>query len=168
MGSYNMTGIIRGYEIKKNRDSSQNVLMLQCEISGTGDNQSVEYMSHAGDDHIPPIGSIVTILSAGKSWKIAIASNDKINFNSNLSEGEKEIYSSAAGIKEAIITLLNTGNIEINGNSDFAVAFNDLKAGFDQLKSDFNTHVHASNGVPPTILSTASIDGSKVSNVLLP
>ena len=77
------------------------------------------------------------------------------------------------------IRLDTSGNVEINGSADFAVAFNDLKTGFDQLRSDFNTfastHVHpgvtsggASTGAAVTTPSTASIDASKVSTVKLP
>lgn len=164
-----MTGTVKSYEIKKNRDGSNNVLMLNVEISGPDDIQSVEYMSHAGDNHIPEIGSIVTILQAGKSWKIAIASNDQSDFDSTLNESERIIYANGG----AYIKWNDDGTIELAGNTDFAVAFNDLKTGFDQLKSDFNSHTHAVTTAPgttdtPTIPSAASIDGSKVDGVLLP
>lgn len=75
--------------------------------------------------------------------------------------------------------------VEVNGNADFAVAYNDLKAAFDQLKSDFdnfvnlkyNLHVHpgvvagpASTGVTPLVgaSSTADMSGAKVDTVKLP
>lgn len=165
-----MTGIVRGYEVKKNRDGSQNVLMLQVEISGPDDNQSVEYMSHAGDDHIPPIGSVVTILTAGKSWKIAIASNDTIDFDSSLKEGDRKLYSKN---NASFIKILSDGTIELNGNADFAVAFNDLKAGFDAFVGTFNSHVHTSGGsgsptTTPTVPSTDNIDASKIATVKVP
>ncbi len=72
--------------------------------------------------------------------------------------------------------------LEINGDADFAVAFNDLKAGYDQLKTDINTfigvynlHTHldpisGSTGGPSAsgAASAASIDASKVASVKLP
>ena len=80
-----------------------------------------------------------------------------------------------------MVELDATGNVIINGSSDFAVAFNDLKAGFDQLKADFNTHVHAGSSSPaglctilspaasvPPAPSTATIDAAKVESVKLP
>ena len=92
------------------------------------------------------------------------------------------------GVEEAsnvvAIKALADGTLEINGNSDFAVAFNDLKAGFDQLKADYNTflttiynlHTHVSVTslgtptvpVPTGSNSSASIDASKVDEVKLP
>lgn len=164
-----MTGIIRSYEIKKNRDGLSNVLMLNVEISGPDDIQSVEYMSSAGDNHIPSIGSVVTILQAGRAWKIAIASNNQSDFDSSLNESER-IISAHGG---AYVKWSDDGTIELVGNTDFAVAFNDLKSGFDQLKSDFNSHTHAVTTAPgttavPTVPSTATIDGAKVTEVLLP
>lgn len=174
-----MTGIVRGYEIGPNRDSTKNVLLLQCEVSGPKDIQTVEYMSHAGDDHIPPEGTIVTILSAGQSWKIAIASSDENNFTTGLSEGERKIFAPGG----AFIIWRDDGTLEVNGDADFAAAFNDLKAGFDSLVSDFNALVVAYNAhthvsvtslgtptppVPTGSSSSASIDAAKVDTVKLP
>lgn len=166
-----MTGIVKGYEVKRNRNSSQKVLMLQVEISGPEDVQSVEYMSHAGDDHIPPIGSVVTILTAGTAWKIAIASNDNVDFDDTLKEGDRKLYSKD---NASFIKILSDGTIELNGNADFAVAFNDLKAGFDAFVSTFNSHVHTgvttgpgSSGTP-AVPSTDNIDASKIASVKVP
>jgi phage gp45-like len=162
-----MTGIVRGFEVTKNRDGTKNILMLKVEISGPDDVQSVEYMSHAGDDHIPPIDSIVIVLQAGKAWKIAIASNEGNNFDSSLNEGERKLYAPGG----AYIKLLDDGKIELNGNTDFAVAFNDLKAGFDQFRVDYNAHFHTETGTVttvPTVFSIASIDSAKVAGVKLP
>jgi len=69
--------------------------------------------------------------------------------------------------------LRENGQIEIGGTGDYAVRFNELKKGFDQLKADFNSHIHtttatvgasAAPGVitPPTASSSANIDNSKI------
>lgn len=108
-----MTGIVRGYEIGKNRDSSQNVLLLQVEIT-ENNIQAVEYMNAPGDNSIPPVDSIVTILSAGSAWKIAIACNDGKDFDTSIKEGEKYLYSNG---ENSFIKLLKNGTIELNGNS---------------------------------------------------
>ena len=34
------------------------------------------------------------------------------------------------------------GTIEFNGDADFLAGFNDLKSGFDELKDDYNNHIH--------------------------
>lgn len=176
-----LTGIVKGYEIKKNRDGSQNVLMLQVEISGSNDPQSVEYMSHAGDDHIPPVDSIVTILEAGRAWKIAIASNDGVDFDSSLSEGERKLYAPGG----ASIIFKDDGTIEINGNADNAVSFADLQTALNNFKTSIDAgiagsitgHTHLTTGPPPAPTGpgvgaappvTIDITAAKVSDVKLP
>ena len=89
--------------------------------------------------------------------------------------GEVRFYSrNSAGVEQSFLWLKADGTIDINGSADYAVAFDDLKSGFDQLKSDHNAfllHVHGVAGtppVPPAVPSTASIDASKVATVKLP
>ena len=164
-----MTGIVTGFEIGKNRNGTKNVVLLQVRLRDRKDIQTVELMTPTGDDSIPPLNSRVAILAVSKSYKIAIAQHD--NIDPSMDEGEKKIYSQSGDTIQAFINLLNTGIIEINGNSDFAVAFNDLKTGFDQLRSDHNSHIHTETGgvtTVPTVLSTASVDNSKVDEVKLP
>lgn len=164
-----MIGTVRGFEIGPNRDGTNDVLLLQVEMSDPDDIQTVEYFSGAGDDTIPPAGSLVTIFSVGRAWKIAIASND--NIAPSMSEGERKIYSSDGGVIKAFINWLSSGILELNGNSDFAVRFNALETGFNALRSDHNTfltHVHGASGtppVPPAVPSTASIAAAKVDEV---
>lgn len=161
-----MTGIVRDYEVKKNRDASQKILMLKCEISGPDDVQSVEYMSHAGDDHIPPIGSIVTILSAGPSWKIAIASNDNRDFDDTLEEGDRVLYSKD---NASFIKILSDGTIEINGNADNAVSYADLETALNTFTTALNTALAAKldgGGSSPGL--SINISGAKVNTVKLP
>ena len=84
--------------------------------------------------------------------------------------------------------ILEDGTIEINGNADFAVKYNELKTAFDTLKNDFNSfisiynaHIHPVAGVtagPATVPSsvtvstgtptTADMTSSKVDEVKLP
>jgi len=120
-----VTGIVRGFEVKTNRDSEQKVLMLQVEISGPGDIQSVEAMTFAGMQIVPPNNSIVTVVKAGNAWKIAPSQNDGIDFDSSLEEGESKIYSSNGGVEKAFIKLLKTGIIHVNGDSKDAARKDD-------------------------------------------
>ncbi len=161
-----MTGIVTGFSIGKNRNSSENVVLLQVRLSGIKDIQTIEYMNSPGDDSIPPNGVKVIILQVTSSYKVAIANRDKIT--PIMGAGEKMIYSQAGDVIKAFIKWLDTGIIELNGNADFAVRFNALKTGFDNLKSDHNTHVHTETGgttSTPTVPSTADIDSSKVAEV---
>ena len=110
------------------------------------------------------IGSLDIIISS-LNYQVALPENP----------GETKVYSTDAdGVEKGTAIFKDDGTIEINGDADNAVAFADLKSGFDTLKSDFNaflTHVHGASGtppVPPAIPSTASIDASKVDEVKLP
>ena len=162
-----MIGTVTGFEIGKNRDASQDVLLLQVQISEPDDVQTVEYMSAAGDDSVPPIGSRVTILQAGSAWKIAIASQDSIV--PSMDEGERKIYSSKDGAIKAFINWLSTGILELNGNNDFAVRFNALDAQITVLNSKYDAHFHPDpvSGVtgPPTVALGLDISGAKVDEV---
>ncbi len=80
--------------------------------------------------------------------------------------GELRLFSKSDDATVATsIWLKNDGTMEIGGNTDFMARFGELKEGFDQLRSDFNTHVHSSNGTPPTVLSVASIDDAKIEEI---
>lgn len=104
--------------------------------------------------------------------------------------GNYKVKSSIHFKDDGTLVIDSPGNVEIQGNSDFAVAFNDLKSGFDQLVDDFNTHIHATTAtvgatstpgivstpslvspappVPPPDPSTASIDAAKIDNIRVP
>lgn len=184
-------GTVKNVTVAKNRDGENNVRLLDVELSDADDIQTTELYTQAGEDYNPPKESKVFVLSVGAAWKIAIACDDGIE--PAVAEGEREIYSSSGGSKQATIYLKNDGTIvitgtsvEINGDADFAVAFDDLKTGFDTLKTQINTFITAYNGhahaylpgplastntatpLPAGVAATATIDGAKVPTVKLP
>ena len=91
--------------------------------------------------------------------------------------GEKILFSrDSAGAIKATVKMLKDGIIELNGNTDFAVAFDDLKTQFNELKTVVNSHTHiyipgtltpvaTATGLPQ---SAADIDQAKVAEVKLP
>lgn len=99
----------------------------------------------------------------------------------DLDLGESLMFSTNQnGVLQIYIRMRADGTMEMNGNSDFMVRFNELKTGFDQLKSDFNdfvsntynTHVHpspagGSTGTTPSLgtPSAASIDNAKIAEI---
>lgn len=164
-----MTGTVTGFSIEKNRDGTKDVVMLQVRFRDPEDIQTVELMTPACDDSIPPIGATVAVLEVSPEYKIAIAQRDEID--RDVDQGGKKIYSQSGDVIRAFIMLMNTGVIQINGDSDFVVGFTALKAGFDQLVSDHNLHVHTETGgttTAPTVSSTANIDGAKKDDIKLP
>ena len=173
------TGIVTGREFKKNRDSGNDRLLLQVQITDADDVHTVEYMSPPGEDSNPPDGAKVLIIDVGRAYKIAIAADD--NVSPSMAAGEKKLYSISDGAIAAFINFLESGIIEINGNNDFAVRYNELKSAFDEMKTDlnnfitvFNTHTQVVSGsvaaapAGQATASTADISGAKVEEVKLP
>lgn len=162
------SGRVTGREIKTNMDGQTAKMILQVEITDPEDIQTIELMRQAGEDTNPPNDSRVIILSVG-SYRVAVASDDGIV--PTMGAGEKKLYSTSAGSIAAFLNFLSTGIIEINGNDDFAVAFNDLKTEIDQLVSDYNSHTHVETGgttATPLPQSTVDITPAKVATVKLP
>jgi len=181
-------GIITGREIAKNGDGEKNRLILQVQFTAD-DVRPVEFVAQAGEDTNPADGCRVMVLEADKSYKIVVAVTDDLL--PECEPGEKEVYSTdnPATVKLARMKLNKDGEIELNGNVDNGVGFEQLKIGFDQFLTDFNnfvtaynTHVHittATVGATPTpgliaattstgTSSSASIDDSKKETVKLP
>jgi hypothetical protein len=174
-----MIGIVKGREIKKNRDGDQNVLVLQLEIADPDDLQSVELITQMGEDYNPPNGSRVVVFDIGDAFKVGIACADAIVPSAAV--GVRRIYSIASGAISALTEWLTDGKIKHNSGNGTAVEFARLKTEFNQLQSDFDTHIHgagllldstsgACTGTTaiPTATSTADIDNAESDTVLLP
>ena len=146
------TGRVTGQEIKPNRDGGVDVRLLQVNLNTDQrpDIHTVQYFPMSGDDSPPQNGDRVIVLSIGQSFKIAIAVQDSVI--PSMPAGEKKSFSrDSAGDIAAFINFLAGGDLELNGNAYTAVRFAELQTAFDQLKSDYNSHVHgASSGPNPT------------------
>jgi len=76
------------------------------------------------------------------------------------------------------IKLTPSGNVLLNGDSDNAVSFADMKTAFDNLKTELNTFIGKYNVAvyssptattsAPATLAVADMSGAKVDNVKLP
>ena len=136
----------------------------------------------------------VMVIEAARGYKITCGITDDLEPETD--PGEKEIYSTDNPVTEkkakiklasngdilidayggATLNIKADGNIEINGNADYAVAFDDLKAEFNKLKDDYNSHTHNYNpgpGAPAattvtSAVNTSNIDLAKVDDVRLP
>lgn len=158
-----------------------------------GKSLSVDIESHGSDNaeffQIPGIFSkpqddVQAVCIDCNGMNIVIAGHD-YKFDQDIQKGETLIYSyDAAGALKAKILLNASGEIVLNGGTDFAVAYTDLKSAFDTLKGDlnnlisvFNSHVHpgvtaggasTSATVTPGTASAADMAGAKVATVKLP
>jgi len=82
--------------------------------------------------------------------------------------GEIRLYSTDdQGVLKSTIYLKKDETLELMGDSNWAVKFNELETAFNELKSKFNTHVHigvttgaSSSGTTPTP-SVADISAAK-------
>ena len=173
-----MIGVITGSTIEKNRDGDIDRVVLQVEIA-EDEVKTVELFTQAGEDTHPARDSRVVMLEIEDSYLVGISVSDDLTPTVNA--GEKEFYSTDDPVttKKAKIKLTSGEEIVLNDGTDYAVAYEDLKSAFDQLKSDFNSHIHtttATIGVgpavgvisPPTASSTADMSGAKVEKVRLP
>ena len=177
------TGVID----EKNLDGEKVVSMAK----GDGLNKyTVQNMCAPGFEFSPADGEklVVVPINGSDSYMVTIAGANE-NITPDTLKGERKIYSvseDGAEIK-AFAKFKNTGIIELNGNDNFAVLFNELKTEFNKLQqshndlvSAYNAHIHittATIGLSPVGVisptessstpSTAVIDNSKSESVLL-
>ena len=119
-------------------------------------------------------GAIKAFVYIKKDGSIQIQSNTGGN-TANIDmkvNGDIEVEPVSGGF----VKIRKAGNVEVNGTADFAVAYDDLKAAFDQLKTELNTFVAVYNGhahpggvvTPQAVTATADMTAAKVATVLLP
>ena len=128
-----------------------------------------------GMDSNPIKGMVALQANTGEMGKTAIIGY--INVNQLAKIGENRLYSTdEGGTEKAYIWLRNDENIEIGGDSDFMVRYSELETAFNQLKQDFNTHIHTTTATvgptavpgvltPPTVTSSADISGAKIEDI---
>lgn len=100
-----------------------------------------------------------------------------IRTSNKTNKGETCIYATDQDGNNRVFELYikNNGDIHLGGNNDFAVRFNELEEGFNQLRDEFDGHSHTytpgSNAATTTIgnpSSTASISDAKIDNIRTP
>lgn len=135
----------------------------------------VERIQEYGITSNPPRDSETVVLyPGGKKDSGIVIKVDSAEYRINsLESGEVCIYS-MHGQK---ILLNKDGDIVFNDGTDFAVGFNELKNGFDLLKTQLNTFIgvynsHAAKPANDPLLVgvpvTATIDLSKIEEIKLP
>ncbi len=149
---------------------------------GRKDIQTSLEASPYGVDSNPIKDMIAIYQQTGEKGKTIIVGY--INKNQQAEPGEYRLFSTnAAGDEQTFIWLRADGTIEVNGDSDNMVRFSELESGYNELKSDFNSHIINWNafaaayvpggptpvGLPPTATtsssSAASISGAKIDEI---
>lgn len=96
-----------------------------------------------------------------------------LNKNSLADVGELRLFSTDANGSEKFYTWLkNDGTIEIGGNQNFAVKFNELKTEFNKLKqshndllTEYKMHVHTGGTISGSTGTTTSTQLANTSNI---
>jgi hypothetical protein len=158
-------GTIKSSKLEKNADGDDPVYVCKTRLSADNDLQSLEHHHEVGCQSRPPKETYVFYGWFDTAWKFIISAFDRVPKQA-LEEGERISYSSSGGTIKAFIKYLKTGIIHINGDTDFAVRFNELETAFNELKTAYNSHNHGGSAATPQ--SNADISTAKVDNVKLP
>ena len=137
-------GTVTGREIKNNRDGDAPVLLIQAVLTDETDVQTVEYIPAPGEDVNPPDGTSVIVFEISQSYKVAMAGDDGII--PSMKPGEKKIYSISGESISAFINLLDTGVIELNGNTRNAARQDDSTVSTSTEDSGFWAYLAALDG----------------------
>lgn len=146
-------------------------------IDGKGDLRQPLEVSPYGVDSNPIKGKRALFITTGVAGKYYVPGY--LNTARLAQPGEFRSFSTDAnGQLQAYMWLKNSGNImELNGNDNWAVKFNELKTEFNKLKTDynnlvttFNSHVHvltlsAGTGTAAPSVSQGAANTSNIDNV---
>lgn len=118
--------------------------------------------------NVPKGGEAVVLYVQGNREDGIVITADHGEYRiKDLQSGETVMYSQHG----QTLKQLENGDTVFNDGTDYAVAFNDLKAGFDALVTYVNAlvlPVAGSVAGPPAVPSTASIDAAKIDEIKVP
>lgn len=153
-------------------------------VSSLGKDQKAFAVIPWGMESNPPDDTLAVILQQEANEASLLTLLTALSGRSTLEEGEVAFGSPESDTRwkarpDGTVTIIIDGA----DGGDFLARFNELKAGFDALKSDFNTfvtttynlHNHPTAPVgpvsPPSVVgtsSTASIDAAKIDEIEVP
>lgn len=128
---------------------------VKVKIFGSNDFKTVYESMPFGVDSVPQEGNDALIVSTGDDSKRCVVGYISKNQLESLEAGETRLYSlDPSGDLSRQMILKGDGTIEIGGDSDFAVKYNELETAFNQLKADFDSLVNAYNAHVHTTTAT--------------
>ncbi len=151
---------------------------------GKNDIQESFEVSPYGFDSVPVKDMIALYSSTGEIGKNVIIGY--INKNKVAKVGENRLFATDEnGNEKTYLYLTNSGDLELNGNTDNAVRYSELEKSFNELKTDLNGMIQAWNtfatsyvpgspttvGLPPTLasstvsVSTVTVTNAKIDNI---
>lgn len=174
-----MVNFIKVISTEVNKATNRVVKYLR---NGKYDVQTSEQIAPYGIDS-NPIKDMIAIYasSAIKGDSVILG---YINKNQLAEVGENRIFSTnESGDLSTFLWLKNDGTMEVGGGTDFMVRFSEMETAFNELKGDFNNHVHdgvvvsvsggsgapavgtPGDSAPPTSTSSADISGAKIAEI---
>lgn len=174
------TGRVTGRRTGKNRDSKDTTRLLQVIVTDRNDVRTVQLASHTGEESNPPDGSLVAIIAAGESLKIALATSDFIV--PVLDVGGKRIYSTddtGTAVKAEIrldpdgkitvtnpgasITITPAGQITIEADGDTIITSNKTTINNDvQINGDLDV---SGTITAPNVVGTTDVSFGGISSL---
>jgi hypothetical protein len=155
-------GTVIASTVSVNRDGETPVRLVTCTVSGPTDIRTIQLITPFGDAN-PIVGSRLLILPAESAWEFGIMVEDVLASAAVLIGDKVLAANTPAGITAYVAARAATGFVELNGTSDTAVAFTQMKAAFDTLRTEltalvtaFNTHKHT--GVTAGAVSSGPTD----------
>lgn len=130
--------------IEKNLDSTVPTQLFQAELAEEGDSQTIEELHIPGFQYRPAPSSRTFVARVTGVWKICLGIDDFVP-KETLLEGERLIYSDAAGIIKTKIHLKVDGSIDIITTSAVNVT-GDVIADGISLKTHTHSQANDSGG----------------------
>ena len=152
-----------GIITKIHTDDETGLLLVDVEVFD-GDEITVE-LNYGGVELRPKVGDRVFFTDLSGEYSVSGLTTSRRAASSDLDDGEIRV-----GHDKSDITFRNDGSMELNGGTDYAIAFNEMKKAFDKFVKEFNAHTHpapAGATSPPSVASMANMDGAKVKKVKL-
>ncbi len=138
---------------------------------GKGDVQTCFDASPYGIDGNPIKGMVAVYSETNEKGKTVIIGY--INKNKIAEVGELRLFSTDVnGIEKFYVCLKKNGTLELGGDGNFAVKFNELKTEFNKLKADHNSllneykaHIHSGGTISGSTGTTVSMLIDNNSNI---
>jgi len=144
--------------------------MLQVQVTESRDIQSLQ-LEQSGFEIVPEIGDMIVIYKVNDSFKLGSIYQNGIVPDPSLKQGETKIYAKQGSSVKSFMRCRVSGEIELNGDIDWAVKFSALESLVNELNSKFDSHIHP-GGTPNTGTPTQPLDldpsNLKVPTVRLP
>lgn len=157
-------GTVRGVEVRSNRGSQVDRVLLLVELWDSENVQTCE-LAQAGRKSHPRDGDRVYVIDAGRAYKLAVLVRDAVELS--LNSGEEASYSrDGNGDIAASVIWRADGTIEFNGTGRTLVTFAELDSALQSFRQSIDSAIasaisgHTHGGVTSGDKTTAPGSGS--------